>query len=309
MKKKWIVWIGYVVLILSFLFIISKFRQYTIDLSGLFTVSNSLAVLACTILYGITAFMNAFLYQLLYCSLTKEYIPPKRIIRVYLQSHLYRYLPGNVLHYVGRNQLAAEYNVSHATVAGVTILEILTMVFSCVLIIAIFSFRSAIVMLRDIPILIVILIAAVLVAAFLILLYFKIPQRWIRKHFDNISRKSLLLVGAAIVHRLISFILFGLMFGALLQLSTVPLQYGQWGEIIGRYSLSWLIGLITPGAPGGLGVREGMLLMLLSSTYGESAVMRTAILMRMVTILGDVIAFAVAAATLRTKPAGEKPEA
>jgi hypothetical protein len=301
MKKKWVVWISYVVLLLSFLFIIQKFRQYTINLSGLFTVRIGIMVGVCALLYGCTVIMSSVVYQALYRSFSKDYIPPQRIMYVYLQSNLYRYLPGNVLHYLGRNQLATEYKVSHTTVAGVTILEILTLVCSCMAASLVFTFKDAINLLQRIPPLIIIIGAVVLVTAVACLFFLKTPQRWIHKHFASLSRKGLLITGTAVAHRFISFLLFGLIFGTLLQLTTGPLQQDQWPQIIGRYALCWFVGFITPGAPGGIGVRESLLIILFSGVYGESAIIRTALLMRIATILGDVIAFGVASITFNSK--------
>ena len=62
------------------------------------------------------------------------------------------------------------------------------------------------------------------------------------------------------------------------------------------YLIAWLAGFVVPGAPGGLGVRESMLVLLLSNT-GESASAMALGLgfgMRFVSTLGDVIAVAIA---------------
>ena len=55
------------------------------------------------------------------------------------------------------------------------------------------------------------------------------------------------------------------------------------------YVIAWLIGLITPGAPAGLGVRELVLVGLLANSTNEADVVFAALLGRIVTIFGDVI--------------------
>ena len=51
------------------------------------------------------------------------------------------------------------------------------------------------------------------------------------------------------------------------------------------------MGFVTIGAPGGIGVRESVLLMLLSGTLGEGHVLVAALFLRIISILADVSVF------------------
>jgi hypothetical protein len=51
---------------------------------------------------------------------------------------------------------------------------------------------------------------------------------------------------------------------------------------------AWLAGFVTPGAPGGLGVREAILVMALEGTLGKGGALAAAALFRAATTLGDV---------------------
>jgi uncharacterized membrane protein YbhN (UPF0104 family) len=55
--------------------------------------------------------------------------------------------------------------------------------------------------------------------------------------------------------------------------------------------LAWLLGLITPGAPAGVGVRELVLLGLLSSFVPQSTILLATVVGRLVTIGGDLLFF------------------
>ena len=59
------------------------------------------------------------------------------------------------------------------------------------------------------------------------------------------------------------------------------------------YALAWLVGTLTPGAPAGAGVREGMLVVLLSPTMGEGGAGALAIMLRLVTTIGELLAWGV----------------
>ncbi len=57
------------------------------------------------------------------------------------------------------------------------------------------------------------------------------------------------------------------------------------------FAAAWLVGYVVPGAPGGLGVREAMMLVLLTPVVGAGAAVGLGISMRLVTLAGDGLAF------------------
>ena len=59
------------------------------------------------------------------------------------------------------------------------------------------------------------------------------------------------------------------------------------------FTAAWLVGYVVPGAPGGLGVREAMMVVLLTPVVGPGAAVGLGISMRLVTLTGDGLAFLV----------------
>lgn len=59
------------------------------------------------------------------------------------------------------------------------------------------------------------------------------------------------------------------------------------------FAAAWVAGLVTPGAPGGLGVRETIITIGLGTIIGGPAALATALLHRGVSVGGDVIAFGI----------------
>jgi uncharacterized membrane protein YbhN (UPF0104 family) len=59
----------------------------------------------------------------------------------------------------------------------------------------------------------------------------------------------------------------------------------------GVFAVAWVIGFVTLISPGGLGVREAVLLAGLTPAYGAGTALGIAILYRLVTSLGDGIGF------------------
>ena len=66
--------------------------------------------------------------------------------------------------------------------------------------------------------------------------------------------------------------------------------------------LAWLIGYVTPGAPGGIGTREATLIFLLSGVTNPNDLIISVILFRLITIFGDLICFSVGGAFLKNVP-------
>lgn len=58
--------------------------------------------------------------------------------------------------------------------------------------------------------------------------------------------------------------------------------------IVGAYVLAWLAGLLTPGAPAGIGVREAVLLYLLSHAAAPADLVVAVVLGRGATVMGDL---------------------
>ena len=57
----------------------------------------------------------------------------------------------------------------------------------------------------------------------------------------------------------------------------------------GAFMLDWLAGLLAPGAPAGLGVREMVLFSLLKGLVAEADLLLTIVPSRLVTVAGDML--------------------
>lgn len=57
------------------------------------------------------------------------------------------------------------------------------------------------------------------------------------------------------------------------------------------FALAWVAGFFTPGAPAGLGVREGLMLVILGASYASVDALFIVIAFRLATMLGDVLMF------------------
>ncbi|TLY33094.1 MAG: DUF4175 domain-containing protein [Ignavibacteria bacterium] len=63
----------------------------------------------------------------------------------------------------------------------------------------------------------------------------------------------------------------------------------SWG-----FTLAWLLGFVMPGASGGIGVREAVIVGLFGSSLGTGVAAGLAIVLRLITVVGDLLTFTIA---------------
>lgn len=76
----------------------------------------------------------------------------------------------------------------------------------------------------------------------------------------------------------------------------------------GLFCAAWIAGMLTPGAPAGLGVREAILVQGLAPLLGQTGAVIATILFRVLTVSADLLAFVAGIALLRLFP-GEQANA
>ena len=219
-------------------------------------------------------------------------------IRVYLITNIAKYLPGNVWHFYGRINAVSQKGGSLAAATFTVLLEPLLMAASALLI-AIFSTSLGLVQ-TDFNLVIylgqLLALIAVLVG---------IHPRILNPLLARLSRSK---KKVALTQKIelttyplfpflgeIGFVLFrgiGFIF-AFMVLQAIALP--QIPALISAFSIAWLLGLIVPGAPGGIGVFEATAIALLDqSQFPPATVLIVVALYRVVSILAEAIAALVA---------------
>ncbi len=215
-------------------------------------------------------------------------------IRVYLITNIAKYLPGNVWHFYGRINAVSQKRGSLSAATFSVLLEPLLMAASALLI-AIFSTALGLVK-TDLNFTIylgqLLVLMAVLVG---------IHPRILNPLLDRLSRSKekvtleqktelttypfLPFLGE------IGFVLFrglGFIFAFMVLQS---IAFSQIPSVISAFSIAWLLGLIVPGAPGGVGVFEATAIALLDeSQFPPANVLIVVALYRVISILAEAIA-------------------
>ncbi|TPJ68412.1 hypothetical protein [Mesorhizobium sp. B2-7-1] len=212
-------------------------------------------------------------------------------LAIFGRTQIYKYLPSNVLHMVGRFALARNLGTSNKALTFAQIGELSVIVLTAGVLGASLAwpvFRDAYAqyapgspVLPDNPVLIEGFIAAgLLVLAIGTMLLFRLRTAGIGGGALIVSVEAFLLYA-------LFFIGNGLLIVALLRTLS---DAGHVPELIGIGAAAWLIGFVVPGAPGGLGVREAVLIMgLTAAGLPAPAATTVALGNRLVTVLGDCL--------------------
>ncbi|MBD2414969.1 hypothetical protein FACHB389_34575 [Nostoc calcicola FACHB-389] len=224
-----------------------------------------------------------------------------QFIRVYLKTNIAKYLPGNIWHYYGRILAAKNANVSPGAATLSVLLEPLLMATAALIIIILFSSQFA----ANNTTLVVQILQLLSLAVVLCAVHPRFLNPAIRFLYKLKAKKSDPNIQPTVVLtikryplrpllgelgflslRAIGFILtvFALNSG---NLSQIPL-------LLGAFSCAWLLGLVIPGAPGGLGVFEATAYELLRHQFPAALVFSAIALYRLVSILAETVGAALA---------------
>jgi len=286
--------IGIFIVLIASLFFIQQINAFLPELKELFTDYQFKPKIILTVnLYLILVINGGLIWHTLMKGFGNFKQPFIKSLHIFLVSQLAKYIPGNVGHHVGRLYLAKKYNYnSMQVVASILIETLLPIIASAIFsLYLIYQYQLKITdyiktnLSNEWGQFIIVLI----VLLFITLLIFKkrisklISQKFNSKlHFRNVIFSFFL--------TLINFIILGCILFILIKNYSTGLS-ADFFLITSIFAISWLLGFITPGSPGGIGVREALLVTFLSPIYGHALAVWFSIVLRIITTLGDGLAF------------------
>jgi uncharacterized membrane protein YbhN (UPF0104 family) len=259
---------------------------------------------ALSIAYGSNLFLLAGSWYLTLRQESSDHVPATRAALIYCIANIAKYLPGNVFHFVGRQLLGTRAGLGHRAIAQATLLEIAAIVASISLIILsamAFGPSGAIESILPMtwragaeyekPVAVAGLVGACFI--FYGLARFRLFERL----FGVTARAAARAITMCAVF-FCAYVAMAMIFAHCLPAGSNAPSATTMGLV---YLIAWLAGFVVPGAPGGLGVREAMLILLLTNTgeTGRALALGLGFGMRIVSTLGDVIAVGLAYALTR----------
>ena len=208
-------------------------------------------------------------------------------IAVYLRTNIAKYLPGNIWHFYGRTQAATGAGISLGAATLSVLLEPLLMA-AAALLIALVGNRSANWGWQILSLLVVL----VSVHPRILNLGIQLLSRLKGKATSSATNSSSLTITRYPLRPLLGEMVFvgirGL--GFLFTFFAIsPLTSSQIPPLFSAFALAWLLGLVVPGAPGGIGVFEATAIALLGQQFSPGLVLSVVALYRLISILAESI--------------------
>lgn len=291
-------WLGLLIMLAAtgyFIVELVEHRQIFREIA--WTASGIMALIASIVTMVLVIFVGGLIWHQL---LRDQGLPtpPLVAVRIVALSQIAKYLPGNVGHMVGQ--------VALARAAGIPVgVSVTTLVMSTVWLTAIgigvggpglveLAASRNIEWLPSItPLGLIILGVGLVFAPWVAVI---IMNRFLPRLSARLGNGSPVVVpslGAAVMLSL-GFLLSFLLFGLMLHLQARWL-FGVIDVNLLHFTLlfasAWVVGYLVPGAPGGVGVREALMLLLLTPTTGAAVAAALGVTMRVATLLGDGVAF------------------
>ena len=237
--------------------------------------------------------INAYAWKLLINNIVcKTY--DLNIIKIFLATNIYKYLPGGIWHFVSRfNTLRLDLSTEKA-VESILLEPLLMLVAGLIFVpfsgnnIAIFilCWSSTLFFLPVFRQFLIKKMKAIKANFFTKIDH--LNDRKLVKNNQNISTKMFYPYKALFVE--IIFILFRFL-GFLCCINAFSIgSLISHGQLISSFSLAWIIGLIVPAAPGGLGVFESVILFSLGSHLPEASLLASLLFYRLISTISDICA-------------------
>ncbi|MEM7522415.1 MAG: hypothetical protein AAF360_01370 [Pseudomonadota bacterium] len=250
------------------------------------------ALTMATLLYLAVLIGGGRIWKLLLAGFGAD-MPPGRAESQLLVAQIGKYVPGNFAHFAGRVGLSIKDGAAPARAGGALIAEtLITLAVGGVVVLSGFLLAPSLLAALNAGIPIEIDGRLLALGAGLAGLVIVGGLVIARRHLAALASLRLASGAAALI--------FAIQLGAFIALGAgLQLVAGLAGDGAPRlipcvvvFAFAWVAGMITPGAPGGVGVRETAITIGLGPEIGEPAALTAALLLRGVTVAGDVVAFA-----------------
>jgi uncharacterized membrane protein YbhN (UPF0104 family) len=196
-------------------------------------------------------------------------------LKTYAISQLAKYMPGSIFQFAGRQAIGASAGIPNSVLAKSTLTELAVLIGAGTL----FIIPSA-------PLLFRWLDPALLTPAgsFIATVIFLLTAFLALAGASRIGGRAL---GQATLSYLLFLGVSGLIFATCFHVAGGGFTTAVTPAVAGAYVVAWLAGLLTPGSPAGLGMREAALLFLLGGLVPDPVVLLAIVISRVVTVLGD----------------------
>ena len=280
---------GGILMIASLIFLVIAAHQRWTELSELHLAPLKWLELAgLIILYGCSLLLLAASWHWLLTLTGRLPVRQAHSMYAFAQTQLAKYVPGNVFHIVGRHMIMRNQGVADRQLVFAVAMEVPLMMVGALAAIAIALLLDWMLAGYDLPLNPLLASALILVVT---------ASVCIRGAAGKREANKTILAGSVLLLNTAFFAIMGFVVTRLVHLliDVESLVIAAGGVA------AWLVGYVTPGAPGGIGVREAAMMLLIGDRVSPTPLLLSAALFRLVTLLGDVVFFVLGNLLLRDR--------
>jgi len=288
-------YIGRILSVISIVYLVIKITQYVDEIPPFqFSVSAVTIVLGTLVFVILCTGLGFYAWTILLRGgdVRLRYVEGYIIVGA---SQIQKYLPGNLFHYVNRVTLGVSRGVPAEAIIVSTGVETGIAAIGS-LIIALTGFAVfgdiGVAGLSGLPAFkgsyLSLVSGVLLLVAIAVIVLFARIRHWLVARLSYLKVRRL--AAAMCLYSVIN-IGIGLFITSLLEIlwgvhSRFPWYFFSWG-----FTIAWLCGFLFPGAPGGIGIREAVMVNLFGPMVGPALALGVAFLLRVITSVSDLITF------------------
>ncbi|WP_347485382.1 lysylphosphatidylglycerol synthase domain-containing protein [Vandammella animalimorsus] len=284
-KNNWIAAAKILITTAALLFVLRTLTENFSEIKKFIGPESYIAIAFCAPIFLLTILSGSLAWSSL---LRSDRLTRRQLTTVYLVTQIGKYLPGNIAQHVGRVILLKKNGIEPKVIMASIIMETMlaTSIASALGMAGIISFFS-----QDFLKYTPALIGILFLPFFLHPIIRLIDKRFNTSFLQYLSLNSREHLVAASLFFLANFMLMGAA-GYIQLIWIFDAHHARYLPVVFAFALIWVIGYVTPGAPGGIGVRESATILLISPMAGTSAATGVALTLRLTTIIADLMAFA-----------------
>ncbi len=301
-KSAYIKYIGNGLTVLAIILIIKKLLSYDLDYKMLFQPATMAIFIICVFAYALNVILSTIPWMKMVEIISGKKMPFITTMFVNVRSNLLKYIPGNVFQYIGKNELAIKCSIGHGQVATATVLDVIVMLVTALILGSLCIkdyFFTVIKTYVSVKYVVALGAGAAILFFFVVLLIIK----------KKLQEKILLILRNKTNPKKLAvcvfyYILQNLWVGAVYMTVLFVISGNSFREIpvlliMGANIISGVIGFVVPGAPGGLGIREVVMILITQGMFDESVIMLSSVVYRIISVISDGLAFLIGLAALK----------
>ena len=268
--------IGQLVTISALVFLAWALYQQRADMSDWTPTAAQIAlVFALTLAYTAALVLLALNWATIVQTLVPQSPPRAPLLLSYTKTQIAKYVPGNVVHLVSRHMYLKNFGLDHRPLATASLLELVSLPLAAIIAMCLtitFTDGASAGVWALGAFAPLALFAAVGIATLAI---YPARPSWRRPAVTVLTRGVAFMVCQGAIFAVVLYTVSG---------SFVALA-------IPAAIFAWLVGFLTPGSPGGIAVREALLINLLAHLSATDDVLIAALLLRVITAFGDLVLY------------------